>query len=295
MSCIPFLSQDSFAKYSIFDYIGKIMMIYPKKLIFLLLKSGLFNIQTRFFCLFFVALSLPVQAVKIYFPDEELATESVLPLTNKPNMILNRNVPLKRGLELNIGSGIGLTEPFYYQIYPQVQLGYSINNIHSIHLLGAYYFPWLSSIGNKTKAGIKSVIEGEEKVQYLDPQKVPYPQYNVSLNYQYTPFYGKISLSKNFVLNLSIYSFAGGGLIVSNSNDYFPLFRLGIGQKLYFFKWSNLTIGLRGDLGVEMYYGPAVARLELGENQTEISYQDSEKRVNSNVVANAGILFLLSL
>ena len=263
----------------------------PPEGLWILSKLSLFSRKKQAFCLFLMAMSLPVQAVKIYFPDEELATESVLPLTNKPNMILNRNVPLRKALELSLGSGFGLTEPFYYKIYPQVQLGYSISNMHSIHLQGSYYVPQLSAGGELTKAG----IEGEEEILYLDPQRVAYPQYSVSLNYQYTPFYGKISLAKKLVLNLSIYSFAGGGAIVSNDNDYFPLFRLGIGQKLYFFKGSNMTVGLRGDLGMEMYYGPAVARLDFSENQTKISYQAVEKKINSNVVANAGLILLLSL
>ena len=237
-------------------------------------------------------MSLPVQAVKIYFPDEELATESVLPLTNKPNMILNRNVPLRKALELSLGSGFGLTEPFYNTVYPQVQLGYSISNMHSIHLLGTFYIPGLSRSGGKLA---EEGVVGKEGRIYLDATKVAYPQYSVSLNYQYTPFYGKISLSKKLVLNLSIYSFAGGGAIVSNDNNYFPLFRLGIGQKLYFFKGSNMTVGLRGDLGMEMYYGPAVARLDLGEDQTKLSYEEAEKKINSNVVANVGLILLLSL
>ena len=236
--------------------------------------------------------SLPVYAVKVYFPDEELATESVLPLVNKPNMVLNRNVPLKRNLELSLGSGFSLTEPFYFPIYPQFQLGFYINNIHSLHLLGSYYFPWLSPNGQELQKGV-----GENNT-VLDAQKAPYPQYSLSLKYKYSPFYGKISLSKNFVLNLSIYGFAGAGMIVSNANDYFPLLNLGIGQKLYLFKWSALTVGLRGDLGLEAYYGPAVARLNLGADQAEIPYSSlssSQKRINTIVVANAGLLILISL
>ena len=265
----------------------------PSKALWILSKLSLFSRKKWAFCLFLMAMSLPVQAVKVYFPDEELATESVLPFTNKPNMILNRNVPLKKALELSLGSGFGLTEPFYQTIYPQVQLGYSISNMHSIHLLGSYYFPKLSTSGERLADVGADGKDGERL--YLDARKVAYPQYSLSLNYQYTPFYGKISLSKKLVLNLSIYSFVGGGAIVSNDNDYFPLFRLGIGQKLYFFKSSNMTVGLRGDLGMEMYYGPAVARLDLGQDQTKISYQAAEKKINSNVVANAGIILLISL
>ena len=256
-----------------------------KKLLFLLdfhffykLKAGL---------LFIILFSPAVQAVKIYFPDEELATESVLPHVDTSGVVLNRNITLKWRVELDLNLGVGLDEPFYNPVYPKAQLSINITEVHSFSLLGIYYFPSLSSAGSRLKQG-----QGLSDGKTFDPGKAPYPQMSAFLNYRYMPFYGKISLSKPLNLNLSIYAFAGAGVVVSNQNDRFPAFNLGIGQNLYFTKW----LGLRSDLSFYAYYGPAIARLKLGSSDNNKKYselQAHQKGLNSNIVANIGVIFLL--
>jgi len=126
----------------------------------------------------------------------------------------------------------------------------------------------------------------------FDVFKLPYPQIIGFLNYNYVPFYGKISLNKKFVLNLSIYTYVGPGLIIFNHGTKKGAFHFGIGQKLYFNKW----IALRGDLGVNSYYGPAPARLDLGTQVQEIPYtqlKPEHKRLIFNIIANIGVVFLI--
>ena len=235
-----------------------------------------------FLCLFCSPLA---QAVKISFPDEELATESVLPMVDVPSMILNRNISLKYRFELNASFGFGLDEPFYFPYYGMGLLSFHISEVHSISLSGVYYPPRLSSAGKRLQAG-----EGLKEGRTFDPSKAPYPQMSAFLNYQYSPFYGKISLSKKLNLNLSIYGFTGLGVVVSNQNDRFPAVNLGLGQKLYFTRW----FGLRGDLGVHGYYGPAVAKLDLSAKNLKFpELQSHQKGVNVNVLASLGLIILL--
>lgn len=250
-----------------------------------LVFSHLLN-QRKSLLFLFILFCYQAQAVKVEFPDEELASESVLPMVETPGMILNRNVTLKSRFEINSGVSWGLGEPFYYPIYPMAQLSFHFTEIHSLSVTGLYYFPILSSAGRQLREG-KGLQD-----KTFDASKSPYPQYSLFLNYQYTPFYGKISLAKNFVLNLSIYGFAGGGMVVSNQNDYLPSANLGIGQKFYFNKW----LGLRGDLAVYGYYGPAVARLNLGSDSGAVRYQglsSNQKRINFNITAGLGLIFIL--
>ena len=235
-----------------------------------------------FFCLF---LSPLAHAVKISFPDEELATESVLPLVDSPEKVLNRNINLKWRVEVNVSLGVGLDEPFYFSLYPMGHLSFHLTEVHSISLLGIYYPPFLSSTGSKLK-------EGAGLKKTFDAAKAPYPQMSAFLNYQYSPFYGKVSLSKALNLNLSIYGFTGLGLVVSNQNDRFPAVNFGIGQKLYVTKWLEL----RADIGFYAYYGPAVAKLDLGDSVQSLSYgnlQPDQKKVNLNILSSIGVSFLL--
>ena len=236
-------------------------------------------------CFFCLLLSPAAHAVKISFPDEELATESVLPLADSPEKVLNRNINLKWKVEVNVSSGVGLDEPFYFPLYPMGSLSFHFSEVHSISLLGIYYRPDLSSTGNSLK-------EGTDIDKTFDAKKAPYPQMSAFLNYQYSPFYGKVSLSKALNLNLSIYGFTGLGLVISNQNDRFPAVNFGIGQKLYITKW----LGLRADIAFYGYYGPAVEKLDLGDSVKSVSYgklQPDQKKVNLNILSIIGVSFLL--
>ena len=250
---------------------------------FFFLFSGL-----RRFVFLFLFCSFSAEAVKVHFPDEELASESVLPVVDPARMVLNRNISLKFRPELGIGLGFGLDEPFYFPFYPTGILAFHLTEVHAVSVTGVYFFPLRSSAGESLHQG--KGLEGTGKK--FDPLKAPYPQMGAFLNYQYTPYYGKISLAKNWVMNLSIYGFAGLGLVVTNQNNQLPAGNFGIGQKLYFNKW----LGIRGDLGLYGYYGPAAAKLELGDNVGQIQYgqlKPEEKRLLINVVANVGVIFLI--
>ena len=237
-------------------------------------------------CFFSLFLSPLAHAVKISFPDEELATESVLPLVDNSEVVLNRNINLKWRVEVNASLGVGLDEPFYFFLYPMGSLSFHLTEVHSISLLGIYYRSSLSRAGKRLKKGV-----GEKK-KIFDAIKAPHPQMSAFLNYQYSPFYGKVSLSKALNLNLSIHGFIGLGLVVSNQNDRFPAVNFGIGQKLYVTKW----LGLRVDLGFYGYYGPAVAKFNLGNSAKNVKYeslQSDQKKVNLNILSSIGVSFLL--
>ena len=236
---------------------------------------------------------------KIQFPDEELTVESVLPLVDTPNVVLNRNVSLKFRVELDLGLGLGLDEPFYNKYYPTAILTFYLTDIHAISLMGSYYFPQRSGGGDclahdESKLSIRMSREAMQReclqLKKFDALLAPYPQYSVFLNYHYSPYYGKISLSKSWVLNLSIYGFAGGGFVVSDQNDQFIAFDLGLGKKLYVNKW----LGLRASLGFISYYGPGTARLELDKQKLRYSNLSSEqKRFNVNTIFQLGVFGLL--
>ena len=263
-----------------------VSIFFQRALSFLETFFSLFQ-QVGILIFFLIFCILPAQAVKVQFPDEELASESVLPLIEPPQMVLNRNIPLKFRVELGAGMGFGLDEVFYSPFYPSGILVFNLSEIHALSVTGTYFFPKRSRDGEALNQG-----EGLGAGQTFDPLKAPYPQMSVFMNYQYTPYYGKISLAKNWVMNLSIYGFAGLGLVVSDQNDQWPSGNFGIGQKLYFNKW----LGIRGDLGFYGYYGPAIAKLNLSRDVEKLKYKQlkaEKKRLILNIVANVGLIFLI--
>ncbi len=236
------------------------------------------------FSLFFL-FCVTSEAVQIQFPDEELASEVVLPIFQTKRMVLDRRVSLKNRVELGAVVSFGLDEPFYYPVNGTGLISFYFSEIHGVSLTGTYFYPKYSSAGLALKNGL-------EDGKTFDVFKAPYPQMMGFLNYKYVPYYGKISLTKRFVLNLSIYGYIGPGLIIFNHGTKQFAGNIGIGQKLYFNNW----IALRGDIGFYSYYGPAPARMNLGTKAQEIQYNQlkpEHKGIVLNLIANIGVVFLI--
>ena len=187
------------------------------------------------------------------FSEKELARESVLPVFDPMYMVLNRNVTLSKRPELGVSLSFGLDEPFYFPYYITGLLAFYISESHGVSLTGTYFPPlqalppWMPGFmewdGLTLKEGVRS---DDGQLVTIDVFKVPYPQMMGFLNYQYIPFYGKISVTKKIVANLSMYGFAGPGLVVFNEGTLRPAGNVGIGLKLYFSRW----LAFRGALKV---------------------------------------------
>lgn len=243
-----------------------------------------------FFILFLFFSTSFASAIKIEFPTEELSSESVLPIFQPRRMVLDRKITLKYRVELGASLSVGLDEPFYFPFYATGLLGFYISEWHSLSVTGTYFSSKKTSVAKKLAAGGK--VAGLDEGQSFDVFKSPYPQMTGFLNYQYSPFYGKISLTKQATMNLSIYGYVGPGFVLFNRGDKVPAANIGLGQKLYFSKW----FAIRGDFGFYGYYGPAPARIDLGSQANRVEFEDvkdEQKRPIINFVVNVGLVFLI--
>ena len=267
-------------------------------------QKGLFAAAQKGLALFCLFAVFPSHALKIRFPDEELSQESVLPYFKSPQMILDRRVTLKYRTELGVSLNYALDEPYYYPLYISGLLAFYFSENHGVSLSGTYFPPNYGIYGPKMRdlpAGKKLNSETGNwesgKPRTFDVLKAPYPLMMGFLNYQYTPYYGKIGLTKRFVMNLSIYGFGGPGLMVFNDNGRAFALNMGFGQRLYLTKW----MAIRGDIIFYSYYGPAPAKIDQlivdkGETVQPISSKElrsEHKRVIFNVMANLGFIFLI--
>ena len=227
-------------------------------------------------------------AVKIRFPEEELASESVLPLFDPVRTVLNRNILLSKRFEVGASASFGLDEPFYFPVHIMGQVSFYLSEIHGLSISGTYFLPFRSSTGNALKDG-RGLAEGKT----FNVLALPYPQMMGFLNYQYVPYYGKISLTKKGVLNLSIYGFAGPGIMVFSDGTKQVAGTVGVGQKLYFNKW----IALRGDVGFYGYYGPVPSKTDLNNASNGSIFYNQLKPENKGIILNlitsVGVVFLI--
>ena len=172
-------------------------------------------------------------AAEVDVPQDELATETVYPIFDSPRSVKNRNVPTEGRLDIGIIGGLALTEPIANSTKFGLEANYHFTEHHSFGL----FFLMNSSGLSRDAVGIRD--------QYgLDYSRAPQPQYNFMLDYNYKPFYGKMSITKSGVINTIIYGSLSGGVVKYQHKTY-PALALGIGERFYFTKRLSLKTDLR--------------------------------------------------
>jgi outer membrane beta-barrel protein len=218
----------------------------------------------------------------IEFNTEELARESVLPKFKHSRSVMNRNVSLDGKIEFNFAAGYSLNEAYYNPISFGGGLTYYLNEIHGINFSVNKWAEGVSSYAKQLQSG-----EGLDTGTF-DPSLAPSAEQLILLNYQYSAYYGKISLTKQAVMNLSIYGLLGGGQVkIGNTNSL--VINVGFGQKFYFSpNWA-----LRMDLNLYSYNAPDPASIPLPAGSAQRVYEDFDEKnyISSNLSLGLSFLF----
>ena len=201
------------------------------------------SVRTFLFLSIAVAASLALALDEVIkFDEDELSRETVLPKFDRPDVVKSRNVITANKIEVAPFFGIVTTEP----IYNQSKFGFNL----------AYHWSEDADVSlnfSKYSGGLNSQYTDSLKGQYnLDFNRAPKQNYAGFINYEYKAYYGKISLTKQGVMNLSTYFLAGPGMIAYEHKSYMGL-DFGVGQKFYFSK----TFALRFDVKFQYAQGPS--------------------------------------
>ena len=185
-------------------------------------------------------------ADEIEFPEEELARETTLPVFEQRRVVLNRHVITEKRFELGIGGGLEMNEPYYSDYMADVMGTYNFNETSALNVQGLMWMQGLSSYGLQLKSGAAKPYR-----ESFDASKAPHPKYGLFVNYEYIAYYGKISITKQGVMNLNLFATGGLGYINMGAVSS-PGLNLGIGQNFFFTK----NVGLRMDLRYLIFRGP---------------------------------------
>ncbi|MEI7973206.1 MAG: outer membrane beta-barrel domain-containing protein [Bdellovibrio sp.] len=212
---------------------------------------GSFILRALFLSLFFgitlgnfEASRLWAQNQAIRFSTEELSQQSVLPKVSGDSVIRYKSIPLAKRFEVALGTGWNFTEPVYNPQKWVLNLGYSWSDFSQINL---QYMQW----GTGRNSQYASQLEGPGIGIKLD--RIPNLENSIYLNYELRSAYGKISLAKNSVMNLSFYPIFGLGMTKYTHKSYFGV-QSGVGWKFYF----SRSLALRTDLALQLNPGPNV-------------------------------------
>jgi outer membrane beta-barrel protein len=168
--------------------------------------------------------------------EDELAQESVLPKFDRPDSVLRRNVTTEKKFELGGYYGWDILEPIENQSKVGVNGGYHFSESSALML---NYAQWLPGLNTQYTDGLSSSNN-------LDFSRAPKLKYSLYAHYEWKVFYGKISFTKQSVVNLSTYPIFGIGTTAYENKSYYGV-DAGIGQKFYFGK----SFALRADLKLQ--------------------------------------------
>ncbi len=232
-----------------------------------------------FLALFATSLS---HAETVEFPEDELATETVLPVFEKVRSVLSRTVDTTERFELGGGAGMALNEPFYNPVNFGANGTYHFTDQHAANISGTFFMSGLTQYGKQLRNG-----EGLTADQF-DPNKAPAPKWMLLGNYQFTAYYGKISLSKQANMNLSLFGVAGGGVLMMGGIAC-PAIDVGFGQNFYMSK----NAAVRFDLKLVMFNGPDATSLRLDNSTPAPDEGNFSKDWFFKTFMSLGLVFLL--
>jgi outer membrane beta-barrel protein len=222
-------------------------------------------------------LPLITQAAVIEFPEEELARESVLPVFERRVAVRNRSIVTSGRFEFGANFGYSLIEPFFNPYNLGFNMSYHFNETHGVNLMSNF---WLT--------GTSKYSDQLQNQEGLNLHLAPSVQSINMLNYQFTAYYGKMSLAKDLVINQSLYGLLGLGMVQMGGESMTALSG-GLGQKFYISRsWA-----LRFDLRVMLFQGPDVVSRDLKNQTTQKSPSYFDQTLVIHSVLNAGMVFLL--
>lgn len=225
-------------------------------------------------------------AETVEFPDEELATETVLPVFERSRSVLNRSVQTAQRFEVGADLGMSLSEPFYNPYNLGLMGTYHFTDQHAFNLVGTFFLSGLSQYGKQLQNG--EGLTPPPANNSFDPSKAPAPKWMLLGNYQFTAYYGKISLSKQSVMNLTLFGTLGAGVIQMGGLSC-PAVNVGFGQNFFFTK----DLALRFDFRLVMYNGPDATSQQLLRTSSAPSETSFGKEIFFQNYFNLGVAYLM--
>jgi outer membrane beta-barrel protein len=211
-------------------------------------------------------------------PQEELATESVYPVFDKVTAVKNRNVTTAGRIDGHLFYGFAMTEPIANVSKLGLALYYNFNEDHSLGLLYA-----------KNATGQSTYANQLDSQYQLDFARAPRPLSTYLLDYNIKAFYGKMSLTKKSVFNLSLFGTLAAGMVQYEHKSY-PALVPGFGQKFYFDK----NFALRFDLRLYVHQAPIpflAGKLKKTDPVPQLSEFDERITYTTNLDVGLSYLF----
>lgn len=218
-------------------------------------------------------------ATPLRFNESELPQETVLPVFERPDVVMNRAVVTAKRFEIGLLGGWTPTDPFFAPFSYGVSAGYHFTETHGLNVVFA------NRLSGTTE--YSSQLNNVRNVAPLRLQNGPSTQYVTLLNYQASLLYGKMSFSKSIVGHLTTLVTAGAG-VTAIGNQTLPIGAVGLGQKYYL----TSSFGLRLDARLLVYEGPDLVSVSLSNTRQTQPNSAFAKRMFFDTMINLSAIFM---
>lgn len=217
-------------------------------------------------------------ADQIVLSQDELAQETVYPLFDNPISVKSRNIKDSETFDVGIIGGYAISEPISNPSKYGATINYHFSELHSLGLI------W-----TKNSTGVSKDAEALQTDFSLDFTRAPNPEYSLLTDYNYKLFYGKLSITKESVLNTSIYTSVSAGLLKYVHKSY-PAIAVGVGERFYF----NHHLSLKADLRI--FINNAPIPFKSGALRTGVdpvpAYDSFDERITYTTHLELGLNYL---
>lgn len=216
---------------------------------------------------------------------EEVATESVYPRFDEADVVKKRNITLAQKLKLGLLGGVVRNDPFFEAYDLAGQATYHFTEDHAI-------FAWLNVFMNSVSSNTRRIGQQLDTISGLplvpNLELTPERKFLFLIGYEVTPYYGKLSITKETVRRLSISGHVGVGPIFIGESIY-PAAGFGISQNVYLVgQWA-----LVADIRALFFSGPDPLSRNLSGVSRTLKASEYETKTHFNLALSLGISYLM--
>jgi outer membrane beta-barrel protein len=175
--------------------------------------------------------------------------------------------------ELSPFFGISVRDAFFTKLMFGAAATYHFTNMWALSGRGAFVLPLISGAAQiceqataTSSGGCRPPTEAELTTSSGRPANISYGliRFVGSIDLQWQPIYGKLSLSAESFLGFSMYALLGPAAVLYGPTNVFTVGgNLGIGFRFFFNKWLTLRVELRDTIYFEQYFDPTAGRDSL--------------------------------
>ncbi len=226
-----------------------------------------------------VILATNAFAEVVKFPDEELARETALPVFSSLQTVKNKNISMEKKVEVGGFYGWNFTEPIYNQTKYGALLGYHWSDYSGLVF---DYTKWAAGFNSTYSAP----LQASSGAQF---DRLPKLNSTMNLNYEYRIYYGKISLTKQTVMNLHLYPLLGVSMTTYQHKSFFGV-NAGIGWKFFLTK----SLAMRTDFLLNYSGAPNVFSPgeKLAQEPNTVTFADFTDKWNLSTQFQLGGSFI---